>query len=163
RVRSGQRREDFARLPRSAEQPPAGTERRGASPGKRRRRVGRDASRRHDGPRRGGAPVRAPGPRRPGRGGPPRAGWGRGRRGCAAREGDIESTTYLLDAGADVNRTTEYGWTPLLTATNNRHYQLGAYLLSRGANPNIANKGGWTPLYLATDNRNIEGGDYPVP
>ena len=69
----------------------------------------------------------------------------------------------LLDAGADVNQATEYGWTPLLTATNNRHYKLGAYLLERGADVNIANKGGWTPLYLATDNRNIEGGDYPVP
>jgi ankyrin repeat protein len=81
----------------------------------------------------------------------------------AAREGDIESATYLLDAGADINQTTEYGWTPLLTATNNRHYKLGALLLTRGANPSLANKGGWTPLYLATDNRNIEGGDYPVP
>ena len=80
----------------------------------------------------------------------------------AAREGDLESATYLLDAGADINQSTEYGWTPLLTATNNRHYQLGALLVSRGANPNLANKGGWTPLYLATDNRNIEGGDYPV-
>jgi ankyrin repeat protein len=81
----------------------------------------------------------------------------------AAREGDVESTKYLLDAGANINGTTEYGWTPLLTASNNRHYKLGAYLISRGANANIANKGGWTPLYLATDNRNIEGGDYPVP
>ena len=81
----------------------------------------------------------------------------------AAREGDIESAKYLLDAGADINQTTEYGWTALLTATNNRHYKLGAFLMSRGANPSLANKGGWTPLYLATDNRNIEGGDYPVP
>jgi ankyrin repeat protein len=81
----------------------------------------------------------------------------------AAREGDQESAKYLLDGGADVNQTTEYGWTPLLTATNNRHYKLAQYLLERGANPNVANKGGWTPLYLATDNRNIEGGDYPVP
>ena len=81
----------------------------------------------------------------------------------AAREGDLESAKLLLDAGADVNQTTEYGWTPLLTATNNRHYKLGALLLDRGADVNIANKGGWTPLYLATDNRNIEGGDYPVP
>ena len=53
----------------------------------------------------------------------------------AAREGDLESAKYLLDAGADVNQTTEYGWTPLLTATNNRHYKLGAFLLARGANP----------------------------
>ena len=81
----------------------------------------------------------------------------------AAREGSLDAAKVLLDAGADVNQTTEYGWTPLLVATNNRNYKLGAYLLEHGANPNVANKGGWTPLYLATDNRNIEGGDYPVP
>ncbi|MSO83469.1 MAG: ankyrin repeat domain-containing protein [Acidobacteria bacterium] len=81
----------------------------------------------------------------------------------AAREGDIESARALLDAKADVNQTTEYGWTPLLTAVNNRNYALASMLLDRGADPNIANKGGWAPLYLATDNRNIEGGDYPVP
>jgi uncharacterized protein len=81
----------------------------------------------------------------------------------AAREGDPESARLLLDAGADVNQTTEYGWTPLLTATNNRHYRLATNLIERGADVNLANKGGWTPLYLATDNRNIEGGDYPVP
>src|SRR5262245_38946115 len=40
----------------------------------------------------------------------------------AAREGDLESAKLLIAAGADVNQTTEYGWTPLLTATNNRHY-----------------------------------------
>jgi ankyrin repeat protein len=81
----------------------------------------------------------------------------------AARENDIESVAHLVNAGADVNQGTEYGWTPLLTATNNRHYKLSTFLLEHGADPNIANKGRWTPLYLATDNRNIEGGDYPVP
>ena len=81
----------------------------------------------------------------------------------AAREGDIESANLLLEAGADVNQVTEYGWTPLLTATNNRHYTLASLLIDWGADVNLANKGGWTPLYLATDNRNIEGGDYPVP
>jgi uncharacterized protein len=81
----------------------------------------------------------------------------------AAREGDIESARALLDAGADVNQTTEYGWTALLTAINNRNYALASMLMDRGADVNIANKGGWTPLYIATDNRNIEGGDYPVP
>jgi ankyrin repeat protein len=80
----------------------------------------------------------------------------------AAREGDLESASLLLEAGADINQATEYGWTPLLTATNNRHYKLGAMLLDWGADVNAANKGKWTPLYLATDNRNIEGGDYPV-
>jgi ankyrin repeat protein len=80
----------------------------------------------------------------------------------AAREGDLESVKILLDAGVDVNQTSEYGWTALLTATQNRFYQLGAYLLERGADPNVANGGGWNPLYIATDNRNIERGEYPT-
>ena len=80
----------------------------------------------------------------------------------AAREGDLESAKLLIAAGADRNQQTEYGWTPLLTATNNRHYKLAAWLVENGADVNLANKGGWTPLYLATDNRNIEGGDFPV-
>lgn len=80
----------------------------------------------------------------------------------AARTGSIEAAKVLLDAGADVNQTTRYGWSPLLAATQNRNYQLGKYLIERGADVNLANKGGWTPLYLATDNRNLEGGDYPT-
>jgi ankyrin repeat protein len=81
----------------------------------------------------------------------------------AARDGDLESANLLLEAGADVNQVTEYGWSPLLTATNNRHYKLAVSLIEWGADVNLTNKGKWTPLYLATDNRNIEGGDYPVP
>ena len=80
----------------------------------------------------------------------------------AAREGDLATARILLDHGVDVNQTSEYGWTPLLTATQNRYYQLGKFFLEHGADPNIANKGGWNPLYIATDNRNIEGGDYPT-
>jgi uncharacterized protein len=80
----------------------------------------------------------------------------------AAREGDIESIKVLLDAGVDVNQTSEYGWTALLTATHNRYYKLGAYLIGRGADVNRANAGGWNPLYIATDNRNIERGEYPT-
>ncbi len=80
----------------------------------------------------------------------------------AVRANDLDSVKVLLDAGADINQTTGYGWSPLLVATQNRYYKLGAYLLEHGANVNLANKGGWTPLYLATDNRNIENGDYPV-
>jgi ankyrin repeat protein len=80
----------------------------------------------------------------------------------AARSNDIESTKILLAAGANVNEVTAYGWSPLLIATQNRYYKLGAFLLEKGADPNLANKGGWTALYLATDNRNIENGDYPV-
>ena len=80
----------------------------------------------------------------------------------AARSNDLETVKVLLEAGADINQVTGYGWSPLLVATQNRYYKLAAYLLERGADPNLPNKGGWTPLYLATDNRNIENGDYPV-
>jgi uncharacterized protein len=80
----------------------------------------------------------------------------------AAREGCFDCAVDLVAAGADINQTTLYGWSPLLTATQNRHYKLAAWMLDHGANPNLANKGGWRPLYLATDNRNIESGDYPV-
>ena len=80
----------------------------------------------------------------------------------ATRDGNLDTVKALLDAGADVNQTSEYGWTALLVATHNRFYHLAVYLLEHGAKPNIANEGGWTPLYIATDNRNIEGGDYPT-
>ncbi len=59
----------------------------------------------------------------------------------AAREGDLESARLLIDGGANVNQTTEYGWTPLLTAVNNRHYKLATFLIERGADVNLANKG----------------------
>ena len=81
----------------------------------------------------------------------------------AAREGDLASARILVDHGADVNQGTYFGWSPVLTATNNRNYRLGTFLIENGADVNAANNGGMTPLYLATDNRNIEGGDYPVP
>lgn len=80
----------------------------------------------------------------------------------AVRTNDLDSVKVLLGAGANINETTGYGWSPLLVATQNRYYKLGAYLIEHGADVNLANKGGWTPLYLATDNRNIENGDYPV-
>jgi ankyrin repeat protein len=80
----------------------------------------------------------------------------------AVRQGSMETVKALVDAGADVNGRSEYGWTALLVATQNRYYKIGVFLLDHGADPNIANEGGWTPLYIATDNRNIEGGDYPT-
>ena len=80
----------------------------------------------------------------------------------ATRQGDFATVKILVEAGADVNETSEFGWTPLLVATQNKYYKIGEYLLQHQADPNIANGGGWNPLYIATDNRNIEGGDYPV-
>jgi len=80
----------------------------------------------------------------------------------AARTGAIDVARVLLEAGADVNQASRYGWSPLLAATQNQNYRMAEFLIGQGADVNLANKGGWTPLYLATDNRNIEGGDYPT-
>ena len=59
----------------------------------------------------------------------------------ATRQGDLETVKVLLEAKADINQTSEFGWTPLLVATQNRYYKLGLYLLDHGANPNIAERG----------------------
>ena len=59
----------------------------------------------------------------------------------AARANDIESVKVLLAAGADMNQTTGYGWSPLLVATQNRYYKLGAYLLEHGADPEPRQQG----------------------
>jgi len=80
----------------------------------------------------------------------------------AARIGSVEAARVLIEAGADVNQTSRYGWSALLAATQNQNYQMAKFLIENGADVNLANKGGWSPLYLATDNRNIEGGDYPT-
>ncbi len=54
----------------------------------------------------------------------------------AARSGSIDAARVLLDAGADVNQVTRYGWSPLLAATQNRNYQLGKFLIEHGADVN---------------------------
>src|SRR5580704_359261 len=57
----------------------------------------------------------------------------------AALADHVESVKVLLAAGADINQVTDYGWSALLVATQNRYYKLGAYLVNHGADVNIAN------------------------
>jgi len=67
----------------------------------------------------------------------------------AARDGDVESTRLLLDAGADVNEAAPDGTTPLLAAAHNARDEIAAVLLERGANPNAADMSGLTALHAA--------------
>jgi ankyrin repeat protein len=68
----------------------------------------------------------------------------------AARQGALESGKALLDAGADVNLAEpEYGFTPLLEAIYNDHYDFAAMLVERKANLDGA-------LYLAVEMRNLD-------
>ena len=66
----------------------------------------------------------------------------------AAREGHIEATRVLLEAGSDVNQVTAGDQSsPLLVAVINGNYDLARVLLESGADPNVASDDGVSPLF----------------
>ena len=68
----------------------------------------------------------------------------------AVREGHIESTMVLLEAGADINQPSAGDHTPpMLMAMLNGHFDLALSLLALGADPGLASDAGTTPLYAA--------------
>jgi uncharacterized protein len=80
----------------------------------------------------------------------------------AAREGDVESARWLLDAGVDPDQR-DGDETPAITVgIMNKQYTLAKFLLDRGANPNIADVRGRTPLYAAVDARNEDYSALPT-
>jgi ankyrin repeat protein len=81
----------------------------------------------------------------------------------ASRNDNLDSVKALLEVGADINKSSADGSSPLLAAVQNGFYNTAALLLEKGANPNIANGKGWTPLYIAVKNRNLETGTIPLP
>jgi ankyrin repeat protein len=66
----------------------------------------------------------------------------------AARSGDVESASLLLNAGADPNEALPDGASALIVAAHSGNGAVGALLLERGADPN-ANAVGYTPLHAA--------------
>ena len=69
----------------------------------------------------------------------------------AARQGATESAAVLLDAGADINAPEkDYGFTPLLEAIFNDHYDFAAFLVDRKASLKEG------ALYLAVEMRNLD-------
>jgi ankyrin repeat protein len=70
----------------------------------------------------------------------------------AARDGQINAVKAFLDAGGDVNQTSDTDHaTPLILAVINGHFDLAKVLLDRGANPKLANTDGATALYAVID------------
>ena len=67
----------------------------------------------------------------------------------AAQQGDVESTRILLDAGADINFTTEEEGSALVVATAAGHEDLARFLIERGADPNIHDAYGLAPIHFA--------------
>jgi ankyrin repeat protein len=72
----------------------------------------------------------------------------------AARDGRVELTRTLLDAGADVNHADANGISPLLMAITNDQTDVARLLVERGADLNAADFWGRTPLFSAVEIRN---------
>lgn len=74
----------------------------------------------------------------------------------AARQGNVEGVTTLLDQGANVSAPDEAGEPVLLIAALAGKKDVVAVLLERGADINIRNKGGLTALHAAAYGGNLE-------
>ena len=74
----------------------------------------------------------------------------------AAREGDVESAGYLLDAGADVNAIAGDGKNALSLAIFNGNYDIASFLIDRKVDVNNVDTQRFTPLFWAVDRRNME-------
>jgi uncharacterized protein len=82
----------------------------------------------------------------------------------AARQGYLESAQALVNAGADVNQTSEGDKTsPLLMAIINGHFDLAQYFVEKGADPTLASENGVTPLYAALNVQWAPKALYPQP
>lgn len=66
--------------------------------------------------------------------------------GVAAAYGRTDTARLLLDAGADVNATNEWGATALLLAVRSGNFETAALLLRRGADPTPSDYKGDTAL-----------------
>ena len=69
--------------------------------------------------------------------------------------GDVSSTMYLLNNGADPNIKCTMGETPLYQAVEMEKIEHIKLLLKKGADPNITNDDDLSPLHVAVNKQNI--------
>jgi ankyrin repeat protein len=82
----------------------------------------------------------------------------------ATRQGAVDTTHALVEAGVDVNQLSPAdNSSPLLMATINGHFDLAMYLLEHGADANLASDAGATPLYAAINVQWAPKAFYPQP
>jgi uncharacterized protein len=82
----------------------------------------------------------------------------------AARQGYVKSATVLLDAGAEINKKSADGNTPLMIALVNGQFDVAMLLVEKGANVNISSDGlGITPLWATINTRWQPRTRFPQP
>jgi uncharacterized protein len=69
----------------------------------------------------------------------------------AARQGSVDATRVLAEAGANLNLTDPEGTTALGRAIVNWHYDVAGLLVEKGADPNIPDVAGMAALYAVAD------------
>ena len=82
----------------------------------------------------------------------------------AVRQGHLEATLALLEAGADINQVSAGDETsPLLMASVNGQFDLALTLLEQGADPNLASEAGTTPLFAVLERQWAPRASYAHP
>lgn len=79
----------------------------------------------------------------------------------AARQGCVECTKILAEAGADLDLGDPDNISPLLLATLNGRWDVAKYLINKGANVNKWDWWGQSPLYAAIDMETLPHGGRP--
>lgn len=74
----------------------------------------------------------------------------------AARQGSLDATRALVDAGADVNLADPEGISPMVLAIRNGHYEVASLLVEKGADVNAGDRVNRTPLYMAVDMHSLD-------
>ncbi len=74
----------------------------------------------------------------------------------AARQNAPRAVEAFATAGVDLNQPDPDGFTPVIFAILNGHYDLAALLVNKGAGVDVTDKSGRTPLYTAVDMNSFE-------
>jgi quinoprotein dehydrogenase-associated probable ABC transporter substrate-binding protein len=68
---------------------------------------------------------------------------------------DLDRVKFLVGKGTDVNQPDNQGWTPLISASRQRHDDMIKLLIELGADVNLAKSDGTTPLIAAASRDHV--------
>jgi ankyrin repeat protein len=74
----------------------------------------------------------------------------------AARDGNLDAATLLIEAGARIDAADPNGITPLMMSITNNHLAVAQFLAEHGADVKAADWYGRTPLWAAVEIRNLD-------